>query len=79
MTRKKKKLSDVYMTAREVEELFHVSQKTLYRWRKAGILKGGVKVGREYRYPTKEVQALLRSKEAQLVETIIKDTHKGKE
>lgn len=66
-----KTLEDVYMTAKEVRELFHVSQKTVCRWREKGLLKGGVKVGLEYRYPTSEVMALLRKREADEVENII--------
>lgn len=68
---KQKSLTSVYMTAKEVQELFHVSQKTVCRWRERGILKGGVKVGREYRYPTREVMAIMRQREADDVERIM--------
>lgn len=52
-------LENIYMTATEVKTLFKVNRMTVTRWRESGKLKGGVKVGKEYRYPTKNVMALM--------------------
>ena len=68
--RKTKELQSVYMTAREVRELFHVCQKTVCRWREAGKIHG-TKIGREYVYPLEEITALLNDSEAAKVREIM--------
>lgn len=68
--RKPKSLDKVYMTAREVRELFHVCQKTVCRWREAGKIHG-TKIGREYVYPIDEITALMNDTEAAEVRAIM--------
>lgn len=51
-------LDSVYMTSNQICDLFHITSKTVYRWRKAGRLKGQ-KAGRSYLYKTSDVLALL--------------------
>lgn len=58
MTDSTQTLESVYMTSNQVCELFHVTNKTVYRWRKVGRLKGQ-KAGRSYLYKTSDVLALL--------------------
>lgn len=51
------------MTPKQVREYLGVSKMTLYRWRKAGLLKGvRLPVGKNapYRYDPAEIEALLR-------------------
>lgn len=55
-------LGSVYMTSNQICELFHITTKTVYRWRKAGRLKGQ-KAGRSYLYKTSDVMALLKETE----------------
>jgi len=50
------------MTPKQVQEYLGVSKMTLYRWRKAGILKGvRLPVGKNapFRYDPAEIEALL--------------------
>lgn len=51
-------LDSVYMTSNQICDLFHITSRTVYRWRKAGRLKGQ-KAGRSYLYKTSDVLALL--------------------
>lgn len=50
------------MTPKQVQEYLGVSKMTLYRWRKAGILKGvRLPVGKNapFRYDPEEIEELL--------------------
>lgn len=51
-------LESVYMTSNQICDLYHITPKTVYRWRKAGKLKGQ-KAGRAYLYKTSDVLSLL--------------------
>lgn len=51
-------LDGLYMTSNQICDLFHITPKTVYRWRKAGRLKGQ-KAGRAYLYKTSDVLSLL--------------------
>lgn len=46
-----------YATVEEITALFHVSRKTVYRWKDAGRLHG-VKAGRRLLFSWEEVEAL---------------------
>lgn len=46
-----------YLTTEDVCETYHVTNRTVYRWRAAGVLQG-VKVGRRVLYTPEEVAKL---------------------
>lgn len=46
-----------YLTTEEVTALYHVTTKTVYRWRKAGRLHG-IKAGRRLLFDRAEVESL---------------------
>lgn len=48
---------DKYVTTEEIMALYHVSQKTVYRWNEAGKIHG-VKAGRRLLFPRDEIEAL---------------------
>lgn len=48
------------MTTEEVMQLFHVSQRTVYRWIERGRLQG-VRVGRRWIFDRAKVYALLKA------------------
>lgn len=52
------KLSDEWMDAQDMKQLFKVGDNTLGNWRKWGILQGS-RIGRGYYYNKAQVQALL--------------------
>ncbi len=53
--------ADRYMTVKELTELFHVTTKTIYRWRDAGKITPAAKVGRLLLFDRQEVEALIRN------------------
>lgn len=46
-----------YMTTEDVCELYHVTRRSVYRWRRNGLIKG-LKVGRAVLYTPEEVALL---------------------
>ncbi len=50
---------DALFTTEELTKIFKVSKSTLRDWRKAGELHG-VKIGREWRYTSEEVERIKR-------------------
>ena len=50
--------SDTYLTCEETAKLLKISTRTLWQWRKAGILKYS-KIGRKIFFKNKDVQKLI--------------------
>ncbi len=50
----------VYLTTREVQDLFKVDRSTIYRMAEDGRLPA-VKVGRQWRFPSERIESLRRS------------------
>lgn len=50
---------DELLEVKDVCELYHVTQRTVYRWRDAGKLKGR-KAGHKWLFTREEVEALLK-------------------
>lgn len=47
----------VTLTASEVKQLYDVSDSTLWRWQRAGLVHP-VRIGRERRYDRREIEAM---------------------
>lgn len=47
-----------YLTTEDVCERFHVSRVTVYRWKQAGLLSTGKKVGTRYLFTPQEIEEL---------------------
>lgn len=47
-----------YLTTEDVCERFNVSRTTVYRWKQAGLLSTGKKVGTRYLFTPQEIEEL---------------------
>lgn len=58
MALSKSDVQENYFTTEELCEMFGVTRRSVYRWKKAGLLSYGLKAGQSCLYTPEEVQAL---------------------
>ena len=50
------------LSAEEVQELLGIKPSTFYKWRNEGRIKGGIQIGKNWRFKRSEVERLLNGK-----------------
>ena len=51
------------LSAKEVQKLLKIKPSTFYKWRNEGRIKGGIQVGKSWRFKRSEIEKLLNGKE----------------
>ena len=53
------------LSAKEVQALLGIKRTTLYKWLNEGRIKGGIQIGKCWRFKRSEIESLLNGKEQQ--------------